>query len=167
MPAAPARAYAPCVQRVERPAGLRLIIAYKVVKAPLALLLALYLTLKTPSALHVSRVLAHELSEGGALLGRVALWLERYVTPRALSRVAAVAWLDGAFTALEAFLLWRGHALGEWVVVLGLAVLLPFEAVAAAHHPSAARIVVLLLNAGIVLYLAARRWAAYRERPAR
>jgi uncharacterized membrane protein (DUF2068 family) len=155
------------VQHVERPTGLRLIIAYKVVKAPLALLLALYLTWKTPSALHVSRVLAHELSEGGAVLVKLALWLEKYVTPRALSRVAAVAWLDGALTAIEAFLLWRGHALGEWVVVVGLALLLPFEVAALAHRPSAIRAVVLLLNAGIVLYLAARRWAAHRERSAR
>lgn len=155
------------MQRVERPAGLRLIIAYKIVKAPLALLLALYLSLETPSALHVSRILAHELSEGGTLLVRLAIWLEKYVTPRALTRVAAVAWLDGILTAIEAFLLWRGHALGEWVVVVGLAVLLPFEVGALVHHPSAARGVVLLLNAAIVVYLAARRWAVQRERSAR
>jgi hypothetical protein len=145
---------------MRRPRGLQLIIAYKVVKAPLALLLAGYLALNPGGAVHATLALAHELSEGGALLGKLAGWLERHVTLHAVNRGALLAALDGVVTALEAILLWRGHAFGEWVVVLGLAALVPFEALSLERHPGPLRVLVLVVNVAIVLYLARLRWRA-------
>lgn len=149
--------------REERPGGLKLIIAYKCVKAPLVLALALVLTLNPRGALHAVDVVARDLTEGGALFFRLARWLETHVTQRALGRGAILAWLDGITTTLEAFLLWRGHAWGEWLVVAGLAALLPFEAFALEKHPSFTRFGALLVNAAVVAYLVVRRLRTARE----
>jgi uncharacterized membrane protein (DUF2068 family) len=145
-----------------RPRALRLIIGYKLVKAPIALLLAGYLAFEPSFALHETLRLSHDLSEGGALLKQLAGLIDRAATAHALSRAAQLAALDGLTTALEAFLLWRGKPWGEWIVVLGLALLLPLESVALLRRPSVLRGVVLTLNLAIVAYLARRRVLASR-----
>jgi uncharacterized membrane protein (DUF2068 family) len=150
--------------REERPPGLKLIIAYKCVKAPLVLALALVLTLNPRGALHAVDVVARDMSEGGALFGRVARWLETHVTQRAIGHGALLAWLDGLTTTLEAFLLWRGHAWGEWLVVAGLGALVPFEAASLEKHPSWTRFAALLVNAAVVAYLIVLRLRARRPR---
>jgi uncharacterized membrane protein (DUF2068 family) len=138
---------------VGRPLGLKLILAYKLVKAPLVLGLAVFLTANPRGALHVAAIIARDLSEGGALLGRLARWLELHVTSRALGHAAMVAWLDGLLTALEGLLLWRGHALGEWIVVFALGALVPFELFSLERHPSWLKLGALTINALIVAYL--------------
>jgi len=148
----------------QRPRGLKLIIAYKCLKAPLVLALALVLTLNPRGALHAVDVIARELSEGGALFGRIARWLDAHVTQRAVGRGAILAWLDGLTTALEAFLLWRGHAWGEWLVVAGLGALVPFEVISLEKHPSWMRVGALLVNVAVVVYLVVLRLRARRAR---
>jgi uncharacterized membrane protein (DUF2068 family) len=137
----------------EQPRGLKLIIAYKCVKAPLVLALAVFLTLDARGALRAVEHVMHDLSEGGALLGRVARWIEAHLTGRTLARGALLAWLDGLTTSLEAFLLYSGHAWAEWVVVVGLGALIPFELFALEKHPTWARLGALAVNAVIVVYL--------------
>jgi uncharacterized membrane protein (DUF2068 family) len=132
------------------------------VKAPVALLLAAYLAFEPSFALHETLRLSHDLSEGGALLKQLAAWIDRTATAHALSRAALLAALDGLTTALEAFLLWRGKPWGEWLVVLGLALLLPLEARALLRHSSVLRALVLTLNLAIVAYLTRRRILARR-----
>src|SRR6478609_4503883 len=141
-----------------RPFTLALIIGYKFAKAPLVLLLAVLLTASPRGAEHVARALAHELSEGGALLAKLGISLGLHVSRSNLRHAAFLAWGDGLLTLLEGVLLMRGHAWGEWLVVVGLAALVPFEAVSFERHPGALKVVVLTLNVAIVLYLAARRW---------
>jgi uncharacterized membrane protein (DUF2068 family) len=150
-----------------RPGGLKLILAYKCVKAPLVLALALVLTLNPRGALHAVDVAARDLSEGGALFAHFARWLELHLTQRAVGRGAILAWLDGLTTTLEAFLLWRGHAWGEWLVVAGLGALVPFEAFSFEKHPSPMRLGALLVNAAVVAYLVVLRLRARRTAPAR
>ncbi len=147
-----------------RPLGLRLIIAYKFVKAPIMLALALWLSIYPTSAIHVGKRLVHDLSEGGITLGRLARWMNHYLTLHWATDVAIVAWIDGIVTAIEGALLWRGSAWGEWIVVVAIAVLLPFEALAILHPPSPLRFMVLLVNAGIVAYLIYRRIEDRRRR---
>jgi uncharacterized membrane protein (DUF2068 family) len=72
----------------------------------------------------------------------------------------ALAWLDGVSTAVEGFLLLQGRPWGEWVVVAALAVLIPFEALALARHPSGFKLLVLSVNALIVAYLVFLRLGA-------
>ena len=137
-----------------------LIVGYKLAKAPIVLALALALTLAPRGALHTVEVAVRELSEHHALFARLAAWLGGHLSPRTEGRAALLAWLDGATTALEGLLLWRGHALGEWIVVLGLAALLPFEVLSLAQHRTWLKLGVLALNGSIVLYLVRRRLSA-------
>ena len=136
-----------------RPLGLRLIIGYKLVKGPLVLGLALFLSANPGGALHAAERVVRELSEGSILLGRLAHFLDQYVTRRALGHAAMLAWLDGVTTLLEGVLLWRGHAWGEWLVVVGLGALVPFEAASLERHPSWLKLAVLTVNAATVVYL--------------
>jgi uncharacterized membrane protein (DUF2068 family) len=96
----------------------------------------------------------------------LSTWIHEHLTTRALHRGAVIAGLDGITTALEGTLLWLGKAWGEWLVTLSLALLLPFEARSLLDHPSAARAVVLLINAVIVGYLVRRRLSASRKHTA-
>lgn len=147
-----------------RPWGLRLVITYKFVKAPVVLGIAAALTFAPASAFALLRHATAELSEWGALAFRLAVWLRLHATPDIESKAAALAWLDGVSTAIEGLLLWSGKAWGEWLVVAGLGVLIPFEIAAIVRHPSLGRLAVLGTNAVIVAYLAWRRVQAQRGR---
>ncbi len=147
----------------QRARGLKLIIVYKAVKAPLVLALALVLTLNPEGTLHTLEHAAPDLSEGGALLGKLARFIDAHLTRRALGHGALLAWLDGATTSLEAFLLWRGKAWGEWLVVVGLATLVPFELEAIVRHPTFARCCAAALNVVVVAYLVRLRLAEHRS----
>jgi uncharacterized membrane protein (DUF2068 family) len=141
------------MSRRRRPIGLRLIIAYKVAKAPVMLALAVWLSVAPTSALYIAQRLVFELSEGSATLARLAHWMSRYLTRHWATDVAVLAWIDGLSTAVEGALLWRGSAWGEWIVVVGLVILMPFEGLGIARHPSLTRLLVLFTNAVIVAYL--------------
>jgi uncharacterized membrane protein (DUF2068 family) len=146
------------VERGERaPLGVRLIVTYKLVKAPLVLSLAVFLSANPRGALHLAELVVRELSEGSALFNHLARLLDHYLTRRAIGHAAMLAWLDGLVTLAEGILLWRGHAVGEWLVVLALGALVPFEIHALERHPSLLKLLVLALNSATVLYLAARR----------
>ena len=141
------------MSRERRRVGLRLIIAYKATKAPLMLALAVWLSVAPTSALYIAQRLVFELAEGGATLGRLAHWMSRYLTRHWAIDIAVLAWIDGLSTAVEGALLWRGSAWGEWIVVVGLVILMPFEGLGIVHRPSLARLLVLFTNAVIVAYL--------------
>jgi uncharacterized membrane protein (DUF2068 family) len=155
------------VLAVHRPLGVRLIIAYKLVKAPLVLLVAALLTTDPAGALAAAERVTHDLSEGGALLSPLARVLDANLTERAVGHAAMIAWLDGLVTAAEAFLLWHGDAWGEWLVVGTLGALVPLEALSLGRHPSAPKLALLLANAAIIAYLVHLRLRARRAKGAR
>jgi uncharacterized membrane protein (DUF2068 family) len=140
-----------------RPLGLKVIVAYKFVKAVAMLALGLVLVLAPDRALGVAHRMATEISESGALGWRMAHALEPYLTSRAEHRAAIVAWLDGLSTLVEGLLLLSGKAWGEWIVIAGLGALLPIEAIGLVRRPRIGRAAVLLLNAAVVAYLVRRR----------
>jgi uncharacterized membrane protein (DUF2068 family) len=142
---------------------MKLIIGYKLVKAPLVLALAVWLTWRGPAALRIATRLAHELAEGGARWERLARWIATHVTAKSISVAAVVAWLDGSVTALEGALLLAGHTWGEWLVLLGMVSLLPLEVDALQRRHSAVRAVGLVANVAIAAYLT---WRRVRHRPA-
>src|SRR5215467_9049762 len=104
-----------------RTTGLKVIIAYKLVKAPLLAVLTVWLTFRAPSALRAAAALSDELSDWGARWERLARWIALHVTAHNIGLAAAVAWLDAAVTALEGALLLTGRTRGEWIVLLGIA----------------------------------------------
>ena len=134
-----------------------LIIAYKFVKAPAMLVLALWLTVAPAAAYQSLGALAHDLAEAGAIWAHAARWLHANLSRSLVTEAAILAWLDGLTTAVEGLLLLRGGAWGEWTVAVGLACLLPLELRSLAHHPSVAKAALLALNAVIVGYLIYRR----------
>jgi len=150
----------PRMLRQNRPPGLKLIIAYKFLKAPVMLALAGALTFAPVSAIRAARHVAFELSEGGGISWRLAHWLEPHLTERVERRAAIVAWLDGVSTVAEGLLLVSGKAWGEWIVVAGLSLLLPVEVLALVRRARIARALVLVINAAVVVYLAWRRLRA-------
>lgn len=137
--------------------SLRIIIVYKLVKAPIMLALAVWLSVSPRAAYRSLETLTQELSEGSAAWVSVGLWIQAHVSARALIGGAMLAWLDGFSTALEGVLLLSGKSWGEWLVIVGLASLLCVEVFALIHQPSIVKALILGVNALIVLYLVRRR----------
>ena len=139
--------------------GLRIIIAYKVGKAvawfTLAIILGLGLRYGLDNALQEFIVRVHmHLSRMWAI--HVADWLIREVTRRHLFVVLVAISIDCVASAVEAWALYHDKWWGEWLVVLTTGLLLPFEAYEIVIEPRVGRILVLVINAGIVAYLAQR-----------
>ena len=148
----------------DRPPGLKVIIAYKFLKAPIMLALAGALTFAPSSTIREARHVVYQLSEGGGISWRLAHWLEPHLTERVEHRAAIVAWADGVSTLAEGLLLLSGKTWGEWIVVAGISLLLPVEVVALVRRPRLGRALVLVVNAAVVAYLARRRLTAVHAR---
>ena len=149
---------APLAAKEKEPA-LRLIIAYKFVRAVTALgasgTVAALIASKHAAAL---RSMAEGLRQHATSAWSVALakTLVSAVAPRHLWLVAAALALDGSFTAVETWALRYAPLWGPWLVVVSTCAFIPFETVALARHPDAIRAIVLAFNVAIVLYLARR-----------
>ena len=152
--------------RVERERGLRLIIAYKLAKGGLWLVLALVLTVMTRMGLGESLMgLAGQLRHhAGAWSLELADLLMRASSAHALWVIVIALVADGALSLFEAWALHHGHWWGPWLVVVASGSLLPFEVVAFARHRHLVRLAVLLVNAAIVWYLARKALRERRER---
>jgi uncharacterized membrane protein (DUF2068 family) len=149
-PASPPAAPVDERQRV----GFRLIISYKFVKAAFMLAVALWLTISPGMAYRTLESFARELTEGGLAFARAGRWIQDHLSHSIIIRGAILAWLDSATSALEGGLLLSGKTWAQWVVIVGLAALLPFEVISIIHHPAIGKFVVLGANVLIVGYLA-------------
>jgi len=148
--------------RERRPPGVWLIIAYKLVKGGAEVMLAVVLTTlvfagRTKGIFDVAEQLRHHLT--GAWSNRVAALTTALAVPRRLWTVVAALALDAMLTLLEGLALVRGAWWGPWVVVVATSALLPFEIVALVRHVHAGRVVLLVVNVVIVVYLARRALA--------
>jgi len=140
-----------------RPLGLRLIIAYKALKVPVMLGLAIWLTFTPKEAHSFIGHLSEALAESGGFRGEIGRWLLAHVTAHLTNEAAVLCWLDTVVTGAEATLLYFDHPWGEWIVVLVLAALVPVELFAVHHHFSWVRVGVLCVNILTVAYLVRRR----------
>jgi uncharacterized membrane protein (DUF2068 family) len=134
--------------------GFRLIIGYKFCKAALMFGVALWLTTAPGAAFRTLELLARELADGGTAFARAGHWIQEHLTSTFVLRGALLAWLDCISSALEAVLLLSGKTWAHWIVILGLAALLPFEFLAIVHRPGIGKLLVLVANVLIVAYLA-------------
>ena len=149
-------------ERTPRPLGLKLIIAYKLAKAPVTLALAIWLTFAPLSAYHLAEQIADQLSAASSIWARLGHWIEEHLSTRIFRWAAVLAWLDGITTILEAILLLIGKAWGEWLVIVGLTALLVPEVLSLDRKVTWMKFGVLLVNAAVVVYLASRRLRAAR-----
>jgi uncharacterized membrane protein (DUF2068 family) len=75
-----------------------------------------------------------------------------------LRLLAALAFLYAGGRFIEAYGLWRMRAWAEWLAIVSGAVYLPVEVFELIKHATLMRGGVLLINAGIVVYLVYFRW---------
>ena len=147
---------------------LRLVILEKLVKAVFVLTVASVFAglLVTGTSAHLHG-LATELREH--VTAAWSIYLSDAVVSVTERRHLAVAtsalFLDGISTSVEWYALRRGHTWGEWLVVVATSLLLPFEVVAIVRHRHIGRVVVLVVNVAIVLYLAHHAWRRRKRMP--
>jgi uncharacterized membrane protein (DUF2068 family) len=149
-----------------REPALRAIVLYKLVKAILALAIAVtfLVLLMTGSSVHLHGFATHLREHVTAAWSVYLADAVVSVTDRRHLAVATAAlFLDGIVTSVEWYALMRGHTWGEWLVVVATSSLLPFEVVALVKHGHAGRFVVLVVNVAIVVYLARHALRHHRK----
>ena len=140
-------------------AAMRALIGYKAVKAAVQFVLALVLTgvvlAGHASALQsLAELLRHNLSQAWAL--RAASYLVSIATPRHVELTAVALALDGVLSGVEAWALHTRRWWAEWLVVVASGSLLPYELFELIRHLRVGRLLILVINLGIVVYLARR-----------
>ncbi|MES1210360.1 MAG: DUF2127 domain-containing protein [Pseudomonadota bacterium] len=148
--------------------GVRLILFYKVGKAVLQTVAALVLLYWGHHGLTASltrfadNLRHHAVHAWSNILIHV---LFKFIHARhGVVFTACALFGDAALSSVEGYALWRGYTWGEWLVVATTSGLIPFELYALTRHFRAGRVVLLLLNVVIVVYLVNR--ARNRHRPA-
>jgi uncharacterized membrane protein (DUF2068 family) len=144
----------------DRPTGVRLIIAYKWLKALLQVGIAVMLVvgarrgLSTQLASLATGLRAHAAHAWSAAAADA---LVRFVArPHDLVLVAAALATDAVVSIIEGWVLFWGYSWGPWVVVGATSSIIPFEIVALARHFSPTRFALLAVNVAIVVYLVRR-----------
>ena len=144
----------------DRPTGVRVIIAYKWLKALLQLGVAAMLFLGARRGLAAQLAsLATELRAHAvhAWSAAAADALLRFVArPHDLVLVATALATDAVVSVVEGWVLFRGYSWGPWVVVGATGSIIPFEIVALARHFNATRFALFAVNVAIVVYLVRR-----------
>jgi uncharacterized membrane protein (DUF2068 family) len=143
------------IVRVQRERGLVIIIAYKLIKGGLWLVLATTIAVMTRMGLgnHLLGLAEHLRLHAHAWSLRLADLAVRASSRRALHTIVVALLADGTVTLLEGWALVRGHWWGPWLVVVATGSLLPFEVLSLARHAHVIRAIVLLVNLAIVVYL--------------
>jgi len=154
------RVYNPVVRR-ER--GLVAIIAYKLTKGGLWLVLATVLMVLMrmgfgEQLLDFAEELRHHAHAWSLAIAEV---LVRAASRRALWTIVVALLADGAMSLFEGWALLHGRWWGPWLVVVATGSLLPFEVIAFVRHPRVVRAALFAVNVTIVVYLARK---AARER---
>jgi uncharacterized membrane protein (DUF2068 family) len=84
---------------------------------------------------------------------QVFLNLADQVTDAKLWAVALVALAYSTLRFMEAYGLWRERAWAEWLALISGAIYLPFEIYELARRPDWIRLVILVVNLAVVLYM--------------
>lgn len=139
--------------------GVRLIVAYKLLKAALELVVGVVL-------LALSQSVTNELHAIAALLREhaVAAWsllladrLVGFATQKHVVLVGAASVFDAVVSFVEGWSLHRRYWWSRWLIVFATGSLVPFEIASLARHFTLARALVLVVNVWIVAYLVRNR----------
>jgi uncharacterized membrane protein (DUF2068 family) len=139
--------------------AMRALIGYKLVKSALQVLLALVLfgvvlAGHADALQSLAALLRHNLSQAWAL--RAASYLVNLATPRHVELTAVALALDAVLSAVEGWALHTRRWWAEWLVVAASGSLLPYELFELVRHLRVGRLLIFLINLGIVVYLARR-----------
>lgn len=129
---------------------LKWIIAWKFGRAVLSLLAGVSCLVIALSWLDAgASVWAHQLGRHAA----GGVWLVQGAEHASLVWIGAAFVADATLAYLEGISLWRGWRWGRWFVIITSLALVPFELAALTQVLSVARIVVLVMNVVIALWL--------------
>jgi uncharacterized membrane protein (DUF2068 family) len=139
--------------------GLRLIIGYKLGKGAAELVLGagigvlwwLGLTTRLPV---VADSLVHHLVHRWSIA--LAHALLSHVTPRLFHLVVLALTVDGLVALFEGWALRRRYGWSAWLVVVATGGLVPFEVVELVRDPRGGRLLLLVVNLAVVVYLTLR-----------
>jgi uncharacterized membrane protein (DUF2068 family) len=151
---------------VRRP-GLEAIILYKLIKAGAEALAGSAAVIALVSGAEVlaaslAQVLLDHVTQHWAL--RAARLIEVAGTSHNLAIVVVAAFADAALSAVEGLALRDGRWWAPWLVVVATGTLLPWETAEIIRHPRWMRIVLLLVNLAVVIYLLRNALREHRER---
>lgn len=79
--------------------------------------------------------------------------------------VLGIALAYSSLRFLEAYGLWRQRVWAEWLAIVSGAIYLPFELYKLVRRPTPIHWAILLINIGIVVYIAWVRWDEVKVRP--
>ena len=150
-----------------RAPGVRVIVVYKIAKAAGQVVLAiaimlLVLTGSVGKAHELAAALKDHLVHHWSI--RLAELMMRSLTATRLWWVVAALVGDAAVSALEGWALARGFTWAALLVVAATSLLLPVEIIELSYRTTAGRVVLFLVNLGIVLYLLKRAMKEHHER---
>jgi len=137
--------------------GLKLIIAWKIAKAVFLILVAVgafSLIHKDVHAMAESAVVHFGLDPAGPRIHGALEKLGKFATPTRKAEVGAGAIVFAAFVLVEAWGLWNRRIWAEVLTIVATSLLIPVEVYELCRHPGWGKVVTLLVNALIVLYLA-------------
>ena len=90
-----------------------------------------------------------------------------HLTEKTLLLVALGALVYSIIRFAEAYGLWHARPWAEWFALISGTIYVPFEIHALMHHPNPIKWAILLINIGIILYMAKLRMEAVRRRQLR
>jgi uncharacterized membrane protein (DUF2068 family) len=146
--------------------GLRTVALLEAAKGAIVLLVGLGLF----SLMHrdvqgfAERLVLHAHLNPAAHYPHIFLDLSRRITDTRLWQLALAAAGYSLVRFIEAYGLWHMRGWGQWFAALSGAVYIPFELVELVNRPNWLSVGALLLNAGIVAFMA---YSLYREKLAR
>lgn len=149
-----------------RAAGVRLIVAYKLIKA-LAFAVAgvLIATLALTGFVHKAYALASQLHEHvvNHWAIKLAEFLMRWLTVSRVWWIVAALVGDAIISTIEGVALARGYTWAAWLVVAATSMFLPIEVIEMAYRTTLARVAIFAINLSIVLYLLRRAMKEHHE----
>lgn len=136
-------------------AFLRLVALFKLLKAALLILagVGILKVVHTDPAAQLNHWIAGlGLDPGGRLINRL---IERVINipPHRIRQLGAGTFIYAGLFLTEGVGLWMLKRWAEWFTVIATGSLVPIECYEIGHHPSAVKVLVLILNVAIVAYL--------------
>jgi uncharacterized membrane protein (DUF2068 family) len=148
--------------------GLRVIIVWKTVKGALLLAVGITAILLRHSDIHALGVELVEWLGIDSAGQRMTRWLDKLLSLDAstMVEVAAGAFAIAALMFVEAWGLHRRRKWAEWLTIIVTASLIPLEVYHLATHPSLGKVLTLVANVAIVVYLTRHHWLFRTDRGA-
>lgn len=144
------------------PRGLRVVAMFEAAKGAVVLLagFGVLLALDHGVAPFADALVRHMHLNPAKEAPRIFLALLNDVSNRELQALAAGALAYAALRLAEAVGLWRARPWAEWLSVVSGALYVPFELYELSHGVTPLRLCMLLLNLGVVAYMALALWRA-------